>query len=456
MNFIETINPATGKLLNTYPLHNKKELLDIVNAVSSAQAIYALSTIDNRITLIHQLGKLLRKNAEMYAALITAEMGKPITQSFAEVEKCAWLCDYYAENGKRFLEDKIVETSGSKSYVAFRPLGISLAIMPWNFPFWQVFRFAVPTVLAGNGAILKHASNVTGCSLIIEKIFVEAGFTENLFRSIIYPAANMEDVISHPRIKTISLTGSTPAGKSVASIAGRYLKKCVLELGGSDAYIILDDADVSDAVQACAKGRLINGGQSCIAAKRFIVEKGIYNAFKSALISEFENYQYGDPSEPKTFVGPLAKKEFVTEIEDICRRAEASGDSMLYQAAGERLNGFYFPPRIYEAESVNSPLMQEETFGPVAVLFKVHDAEEAIHAANGTSFGLGGAVFSKNIARAELIARNEIEAGSVFVNDFVKSDPRLPFGGINESGYGRELSEFGLSEFTNIKTIYIK
>lgn len=456
MKYIKTINPANGKQLNQYAVHSKDEAYGIISEVAAAQKRYAASSIKYRADLLIKLAGILRTDANKYAGLMTDEMGKPITQSLAEVEKCAWLCDYYAENGEGFLQDKLVSTSATKSFVSFRPLGISLAIMPWNFPFWQVFRFAVPAVLAGNGALLKHASNVTGCSLMIEGIFKQAGFPENLFRSIVYPASAMEDIIGHPAVKTVSLTGSTPAGKSVASIAGKYLKKCVLELGGSDPYIVLNDADITETVSACTKGRLINGGQSCIAAKRFLVEEKIYNDFKEVLIKEFSGYSYGDPSKESTFVGPLAKAEFVNELEDICNRAEKAGDKKIFAAETISETDCYFAPAVYESFSPDSPLMREETFGPVAVLFKVKNIQEALEIANGTSFGLGAAIFSKNTAYAEEIAKEQIEAGSVFVNDFVKSDPRLPFGGINESGYGRELSEFGLLEFTNIKTIYIK
>lgn len=456
MKTIATVNPATEKTLHEYKLHSRQEAEEIIASLSHQQKEFRKTSFKERALLLKNLSQELRSETTALAELITSEMGKPLAQAKAEVEKCAWVCDYYAENGELFLQDTEIATDAFKSLVSFRPLGVTLGIMPWNFPFWQVFRFAVPSVMAGNTALLKHASNVSGSSLVIERLFEDAGFPKNVFRSIIYPAASMEDIISHPAVKTVSITGSTLAGKSVASIAGKYLKKCVLELGGSDPYVVLKDADLPLAVAACAKGRLINGGQSCIAAKRFIVVKDVVKEFSELLVSEFKTYRTGNPMDQQYSVGPLAKKEFVDEIALICESSEKMGARLIYREEAAFSEGFYFTPRIYTGVTSEMSLFREETFGPVAVIIEAKDADDAFRLANDSPFGLGGAVFTSDRQFGEMAAKEYIEAGSVFVNDFVRSDPRLPFGGINESGYGRELAPFGIREFTNIKTVYIK
>lgn len=456
MKTIVTINPATERNLHEYSIHSSAEASKIIELLNDQQKSFRRTSFAERAELLKNLAQELRSEINPLAELITSEMGKPLAQSRAEVEKCAWVCDYYAENGAEFLKDVEISTDAYKSFVSFRPLGVTLGIMPWNFPFWQVFRFAVPSVMAGNTALLKHASNVSGSSLVIERLFEDAGFPKNVFRSIIYPASRMEDIIGNPAIKTVSITGSTIAGKSVASLAGKYLKKCVLELGGSDPYIVLKDADLVSAVSACAKGRLINGGQSCIAAKRFIVVKEVVKEFTELLIAEFGKYKTGNPMDENFSVGPLAKKEFVDEIQLICDSSEKLGAKCVYKEELDYREGYYFAPRIYTGVTSRMPLFREETFGPVAVVIEARDNEEAVRLANDSVFGLGGAVFTGDRTYGELAAKEYIEAGSVFVNDFVRSDPRLPFGGINESGYGRELSPFGIREFTNIKTVYIK
>lgn len=456
MKTIVTVNPATERNLHEYAIHTSSEASKIIELLDKQQRSYARTSSAERAGLLKNLAHELRTEITPLAELITSEMGKPLAQSRAEVEKCAWVCDYYAENGAEFLKDQEIVTDAFKSFVSFRPLGVTLGIMPWNFPFWQVFRFAVPSVMAGNTALLKHASNVCGSSLVIERLFEDAGFPKNTFRSIIYPASAMEDIIGNPAIKTISITGSTIAGKSVASLAGKYLKKCVLELGGSDPYVVLGDADISSAVAACAKGRLINGGQSCIAAKRFIVVMDVVKEFTERLITEFKKYKTGNPMDEQFSVGPLAKKEFVDEIQQICDSSEKLGAKCVYKEDLNYQTEYYFAPRIYTEVTNQMPLFREETFGPVAVIIEANNNEDAFRLANDSVFGLGGAVFTSDRSYGELAAKEYIEAGSVFVNDFVRSDPRLPFGGINESGYGRELAPFGIREFTNIKTVYIK
>ncbi|MCC6548621.1 MAG: NAD-dependent succinate-semialdehyde dehydrogenase [Ignavibacteriaceae bacterium] len=456
MKTITTINPATERNLHDYSIHTHAEALQIIEYLYLQQKDFSQTSYSERSGFLKNLAKELRTEIAPLAELITAEMGKPLAQSRAEIEKCVWVCDYYAENGAEVLKDIEIQTDASKSVVSFRPLGVTLGIMPWNFPFWQVFRFAVPSIMAGNTALLKHASNVCGCSLVIERLFEDAGFPKNVFRSIIYPASAMEDIIGHPAVKTVSITGSTSAGKNVASLAGKYLKKSVLELGGSDPYVVLKDADILSAVSSCAKGRLINGGQSCIAAKRFIVVKEVVKEFTELLIAEFSKYKTGSPMDEQFSVGPLAKKEFVDEIQQICDSSEKFGATCVYKEKLNYSEGYYFAPRIYTNVTCQMPLFREETFGPVGVIIEAIDNADAFRLANDSVFGLGGAVFTSDNMYGEHAAKYYIEAGSVFVNDFVRSDPRLPFGGINESGYGRELAPFGIREFTNIKTVYIK
>jgi succinate-semialdehyde dehydrogenase/glutarate-semialdehyde dehydrogenase len=383
-------------------------------------------------------------------------MGKPINQSRAEVEKCAWVCSYYAENTERFLNDEMIRTDASKSFVTFRPLGVVLAVMPWNFPFWQVFRFAAPGLMAGNGGILKHASNVSGCALAIEDVFIKAGFPENIFRAILVPSSQMENVIKNEKVKAVTLTGSVPAGKSVARTAGSVLKKTVMELGGSDPYIILEDADLEFAADTCVTSRLINGGQSCIAAKRFIVVERVYDEFEKLFIENMKLKKMGNPFEEQIDLGPQASVKLRDELHDQVTKSIEMGAKLLIGGKIPEVKGAFYPPTILTEVKKGMPAYNEELFGPVAALIKANDENDAIRIANDTIFGLGAAVFTSDKIRGEKIAREKLNAGCCFVNDFVKSDPRLPFGGIKESGYGRELSKFGIREFVNIKTVYIK
>ena len=381
-------------------------------------------------------------------------MGKLLRESMAEVEKCAWVCEYYAEHASGMLTDELISTDASRSFVTFQPIGIILAVMPWNFPFWQVIRFAAPALMAGNAAVLKHASNVPGCALAIEAIFREAGFPPDLFRTLLIPSAGVEAVIAHRHLAAVTLTGSGAAGSQVASVAGRYLKKSVLELGGADPFIVLKDADLNLAVKTAVTARMINQGQSCIAAKRFIVTKQVALPFETALKAAFNALRMGDPMDAGTQVGPLARPDLVDEIESQVLRSVGAGARLV--AGGNRPNrpGCYFEPTILADVRKGMAVYDEETFGPVVSIITVHDAEEAIAVANDSAFGLGGCVWTRDLQKGEAVARR-VETGAMFVNGMTKSDPRLPFGGIKKSGYGRELGTYGIREFVNIKTIWI-
>jgi succinate-semialdehyde dehydrogenase/glutarate-semialdehyde dehydrogenase len=383
------------------------------------------------------------------------EMGKPVRDGVAEVQKCAVGCDYYAENAERFLAPEMVKTQARKSFVVFQPLGIVLAVMPWNFPFWQVFRFAAPGLMAGNAAVLKHASNVPGCALAIEQAFRKAGFPENLFRTLMIGSRSVDTVIEHPLIRAATLTGSGPAGRAVASKAGALLKKTVLELGGSDPYLVLDDADLDLAAKVGAKGRLVNSGQSCIAAKRFIVVEKVRRQFEELFVSQMSAVKVGDPLGDNTQMGPLARHDLRDTVHRQVEGSIAKGARCLLGGTIPNSRGAYYPPTVLTDVRKGMPAFDEEVFGPVAAVVPVKDEEQAIAMANDTAFGLGGGVFTRDLARGEHIAAELIESGMVFVNEHVSSDPRLPFSGIKESGYGRELSHYGIKEFVNIKTVYV-
>lgn len=399
---------------------------------------------------------LLKSRKEELARLMALEMGKVMKEGIAEIEKCAWACEYYAQNAESMLENETIETQYSRSFVSYQPLGTILAVMPWNFPFWQVFRFLAPTLMAGNTAVLKHASNVPGCAMAIEELFREAGFPENVFRTLLVGSKLVENVIRHPAIKAVSLTGSTPAGRSVAAIAGSELKKCVLELGGSDPYIILKDAELEKSAKICATGRLLNAGQSCIGAKRFIVVDEIYFEFLEYFTDEMNQVVFGDPFHPETTMGPLAKKDLRDELHQKVVNSVKSGAEIVLGGEIPNRKGAFYPPTILENVKPGMPAYDEELFGPVASVIRVKDEAEAIKVANDTEFGLGAAVFTRDLKKGENIAEKQLEAGCCFVNDFVKSDPRLPFGGVKTSGYGRELSVNGIKEFMNVKTVVVK
>jgi succinate-semialdehyde dehydrogenase/glutarate-semialdehyde dehydrogenase len=387
---------------------------------------------------------------------MTLEMGKPILQAKTEVDKCAWVCEYYAENAKKFLANEFVQTEYSNSYVSFQPLGVVLAVMPWNFPFWQVFRFAAPALMAGNSGLLKHASNVMGCSLLIENIFRDAGFPENCFRSLVISSGKVEGIIKNKNVKAVTLTGSTPAGRAVAAAAGREIKKSVLELGGSDPYVILEDADLESAAELCVNSRLINGGQSCIAAKRFIIVEDVYKNFEELFIQKMKSKKMGNPFDESNDLGPQARTDLRDDLHKQVEDSIAKGSSLKLGGRIPKQVGAYYPPTVLANVKPGMPAYDDEIFGPVASLIKVKNEDEAVKVANSTSFGLGAAVFTKDVERGQKIAEKKLDSGCCVVNDYVKSDPRLPFGGVKESGYGRELSLFGIREFVNIKSVCVK
>ena len=453
---LQSINPATDELLKLYDEMTVEETSAIIKKTHQNFLMWKETSFNQRSIRMKNAAQSLRANNRKYAELMTLEMGKPIKQSYAEVEKCAWVCEYYADTAEKFLQDELIETDASKSFVTFRPIGVVLAVMPWNFPFWQVFRFAAPGLMAGNGCVLKHSSNVMGCALAIEEIFKEAGFPENLFRSIIISSKNMREVIEHPLIAAVTLTGSVPAGKSVAAAAGGILKKTVLELGGSDPYIILEDADLELAAEACVTSRLLNAGQSCIAAKRFIIHENIYDEFEKLFIEKMKSKKMGNPMDENNHIGPQARKDLRDELHQQVLASIIKGAKLLLGGKIPEEKGAYYPPTVLSNVKPGMPAYEEELFGPVAALIKAKDETEAFQIANSTIFGLGAAIFTKDKKRGEQLAKEKLDAGCCFVNEFVKSDPRLPFGGIKESGYGRELSHYGIKEFVNIKTVYVK
>ena len=451
-----SINPATGKVLKNYPDMNENQIDEILNQSNGTFLEWEKTDFSERAGKMKKAHDILIKRKDEFAEIMTLEMGKPIIQSISEIEKCAWVCEYFAENAETFLSNEIIKTDARDSYVTYQPLGVVLAIMPWNFPFWQVFRFAAPNLMAGNSGILKHASNVTGCALAIEEVFKEAGFPENLFRTIIFPSKKMDSVIKNKNIKAVTLTGSVPAGKSVASTAGSILKKTVLELGGSDPYVVLEDADLNNAVETCVSSKLINGGQSCIAAKRFIVVEKIYTKFEEMYVQIMKQKKMGDPFDKENDLGPQASESLRNDLHMQVEKSIEKGAKLLLGGKIPDGNGAFYPPTVLANVKKGMPAYDEEIFGPVAALIKVKDEEEALRVANDTNFGLGAAVFTEDTKKGKIIAETKLQAGNCFVNSFVKSDPRLPFGGIKESGYGRELSPFGIKEFVNIKSVYIK
>ena len=453
---IVSINPATGATLRTYEPHTEADVARILRDVDAAQKAWRRVSLTDRAERMRAAARLLRDRAGTYAVLMAEEMGKPVREGRAEAEKCAWVCDYYAEHAARFLADAPVATDASESFVTHRPLGVVLAVMPWNFPFWQVFRFAAPNLMAGNAGVLKHASNVPGCALAIEAVFRDAGFPPDLFRTLLIPSGRVEDVIRHPVVKAVTLTGSTPAGKAVARAAGGAVKKTVLELGGSDPYVVLEDADLGPTVEACVTSRLINSGQSCIAAKRFVVVEAVREAFERRFTERMRARTMGDPLDEATDVGPQARVDLRDELHRQVTGSLAHGARCLLGGALPEGPGAFYPPTVLTDVKPGMPAYDEELFGPVAAVIPVRDEAEAIRVANDTVFGLGAAVFTADVARGRRIAVEELEAGSCFVNTFVRSDPRLPFGGVKESGYGRELAEPGIKEFVNLKTVYVK
>jgi succinate-semialdehyde dehydrogenase / glutarate-semialdehyde dehydrogenase len=413
-------------------------------------------SLEKRSEFMFKAADVLRKRKDEFARMMTLEMGKLFSQSKAEIEKCAVVCEHYAENTKNYIADEFVKTDAAKSFITYQPMGVILAIMPWNFPFWQVIRFAAPALMAGNAAVLKHASNVTGCALLIEELFMEAGFPENIFRTLIISSSHVESVINNNIVQAVTLTGSVAAGKAVASAAGKSLKKTVLELGGSDPYLILEDADLELAAETCVTSRLINTGQSCIAAKRFIVVEKVYDRFLELMLDRMSNKKMGDPFFENTDLSPLSSIKSRNELHEQVLKSVEQGAEILTGGIIPEMIGAFYPATMLNNVTPGMPAYDDELFGPVASLIKVKDENEAIKVANDTVFGLGAAVFTADVKRGERIAKEDLYSGSCFVNQFVRSDPRLPFGGVKESGYGRELSYFGIREFMNIKTVFIR
>ncbi|MFQ5538140.1 MAG: NAD-dependent succinate-semialdehyde dehydrogenase [Gemmatimonadota bacterium] len=450
------VDPTTGSELATYPELSRAEAFLILEEANEAHHTWRETSFGERTERLDALGKLLRDRKEEYAALMTAEMGKPLAQAAAEVEKCAWVCDYYAEHAEAFLASVPVETDATRSYYAYRPLGVILGIMPWNFPFWQVIRFAVPAMTAGNGALLKHAPSTPGCAAALEKLFHDAGYPSALFRNLFVDLEVTGALIDHPLVRGVSLTGSVRAGKAVAARAGAAVKKCVLELGGSDPSVILADADLDAAVNACVYGRLLNTGQSCIAAKRFVVVPEVMEAFQEKLLARMSAAVMGDPRDPATEIGPMAREDLRDTLHDQVRRSVEAGATLALGGSVPDRPGFWYPATVLTDVGPGMAAYEEELFGPVAAVIPAANEDDALRIANDTRFGLGAAVYTRNLEKGERIARDVFEAGNCFVNGIVRSDPRLPFGGVKESGYGRELSEIGIREFTNIKTVWVE
>ena len=457
---IASINPATGEVLRTFDSLNQPQVEEKLSRAAETFRDYRRTTFSDRAEKMMRASEILENEKQTFARTMTLEMGKPINAAVQEAEKCALVCRYYAENAERHLVDEIIQTNATKSYVHFQPLGIVLAIMPWNFPLWQVFRFAAPALMAGNIGLLKHASNVPQCALAIEDVFRRAGFPPGAFQTLLIGTDAVQGLLEDPRVVAATLTGSEPAGRSVASIAGKNIKKAVLELGGSDPFLVMPSANFDEAVRTAVKARTINNGQSCIAAKRFIVHEDIYERFESEFVAAMKSLRVGDPLDSSIDIGPLATEQILTDVEDQVKVSVAAGAKILtggqrVKLEGDLARGNFYEPTVLADIPKDSPAYRDEIFGPVASLFRVSSMDDAIELANATTFGLGSAAWTNDdTERARFI--DEIEAGSVFINGMVASDPRLPFGGLKHSGYGRELGEFGIREFVNIKTVWIK
>ncbi|MGA0556110.1 NAD-dependent succinate-semialdehyde dehydrogenase [Larkinella sp. VNQ87] len=446
-----SVNPYTQEKIKSYPVLSTQSLDRKLKQADRAFADWAALSLEERMAYFRKVAAHLRSEKQRYGELITAEMGKTLKEAMAEVEKCAVGCDYYLEHAPRFLADLTIKTEAQKSFVAYQPLGTVLAVMPWNFPFWQVFRFAIPSLLAGNVGVLKHATNVSGCSLAIEQVFRSCGFPEDVFQSLLMESKTVEHVLKDARVKAVTLTGSEKAGASVASIAGSQIKKSVLELGGSDALIVLADADLAKAAEVAAHSRMQNAGQSCIAAKRFIIEKTVKQEFTERVLSHIQAIQQGDPRAEATTMGPVARLDLADEIERQCAETVRQGARLLH---GGNRDGCNIQPILLDKVKPGMTAFQEETFGPLAVIIEAKDEQDAIKLANQSNYGLGSALWTQDRERADRLAR-QIQAGSVFVNSLMRSDPRVPFGGVKLSGFGRELAEVGMKEFLNIKTVWI-
>ncbi|HEY0512796.1 MAG TPA: NAD-dependent succinate-semialdehyde dehydrogenase [Thermoanaerobaculia bacterium] len=452
---LKAVNPATGELIRQYPEHDEQEVQRRLELAEQAFGSWRRFDYEERAPHLTAVADLLRERRADFARLMTEEMGKTLAAAESEVDKCAWACDFYAENAGRFLAAETVATDAAKSFVRYDPIGPVLAIMPWNFPFWQFFRFAAPALMAGNVAVLKHAANVPGSALAIEAVFREAGLPEGVVTTLLVSSGRVKYLIGHPAVRAVTLTGSDRAGREVAAEAGRCLKKTVLELGGSDPFIVLDDVDPAEVARQAAKARTINSGQSCIAAKRFIVEAAVADRFEEEFTRAMEGLKVGDPMDGGTDVGPMAREDLLDALDDQVKRTVQAGAEL--RTGGHRLErkGWYYAPTVLVGVEPGMAAFDEETFGPVAAVIRARDSAHAVELANRSHFGLGASVWTGDAARGEDLAA-EIDSGSVFVNGAVKSDPRLPFGGVKDSGYGRELAEVGIREFVNIKTVWIK
>ena len=454
-HFLRSLNPANGELLAEYPETVPEELESNLLTATTAFGSWRRRPIAERVRFAEHLAAMLRSESESLARLMTLEMGKPITQARAEIEKCAWLCDHYASEAEDLLAPQTIRTDARHSYVTFEPLGVVLGIMPWNFPFWQAIRFAVPTLIAGNGILLKHAPNVTGAALKIEQLMHAAEVPADLFRTLLLSNERTQSLVGHPAVSAVSLTGSTAAGRLVGAEAGRHLKPAVLELGGSDPYVILADADLPAAVKACATSRLINSGQSCIAAKRFVAVDQIHDRFETLFAEALGAAVMGDPLDEGTTLGPLARRDIRDNLHRQVTESVAKGARLVFGGGLPSGPGYFYPPTLLSGVRQGMPAFDEELFGPVAALVRAQDEADAIRLANASPYGLGAAVFTSDASRGESLAAHWIDAGSCFVNDYVRSDPRLPFGGTKNSGFGREMGEQGLRSFTNVKTVWV-
>ncbi|HZC38860.1 MAG TPA: NAD-dependent succinate-semialdehyde dehydrogenase [Sphingomicrobium sp.] len=453
---LQTVNPATGEPARSYDQNTLAEAKDAAAAAHRAFEQWRRTSFLERASILHKTAEILRDRKDEFARLMTEEMGKTFDDGRAEVEKCAFQCQWFANNAQNYLADEPVDIGGGEAFVTFNPLGVVLAIMPWNFPFWQVFRFAAPALMAGNGALLKHASNVPGCALAIEDVLLQAGLPRGLFRTILLPSRDVEALIKDDNIAAVTLTGSVAAGRSVATAAGSVLKKCVLELGGADAYLILEDADIAAAAKVAATARMVNGGQSCIAGKRFIVVRSVLEPFEKALVDAMRGYEMADPRKEGAKLGPMQSVKARDEIHRQVSESVRKGARLLLGGKVPDRPGAWYPATVLTNVLPGQPAHDEEVFGPVAAILTANDEKDAIRIANASEFGLGAGVLTSDLGRGRRIAAEELEAGCCFVNENVRSDPRTPFGGVKHSGYGRECSAFGIREFTNIKTVHVK
>ena len=452
----ETVNPATGQAGRSYNWHTPEQACKAAAAADTAFRAWRRTSFSERSAIIGKAAQILRARKDEFARLMTEEMGKTVDDGRAEIEKCAFQCGWFADHAERYLTDEPTDIGGGEAFVTFNPLGVILAIMPWNFPFWQVFRAAVPALMAGNGMLLKHASNVPGCALAIEQVFHQAGVPEDLFRSLLLPSSAVEALIKDKNIVAVTLTGSVPAGRSVATAAGSVLKKCVLELGGSDAYLVLEDADIEAAAKIAATARMVNGGQSCIAGKRFIVVRTVLERFENAFVDVMRGYEMGDPAKDGTKLGPMQSARARDQIHSQVEESVAKGARLLLGGRIPDRPGAWYPATVLTNVRPGQPAYEDEIFGPVAAIIAAEDEADAIRIANDSEFGLGSGVLTSDLDRGRRIAAEELEAGLSFVNENVRSDPRAPFGGVKHSGFGRECSAYGIREFVNIKTVHVK